>query len=195
MRISLIFFAFICGLSFSNKSYAMKEDWYWGFSLGSCNASFGDPKATTISNLASDPSYSSMSTSSELFLYFPVVANGILGVSVGGGSKAFYHSSDKSQNQIFGQSSMSASWIQSFGDEPGTGLLLRGDVGYGTIYQTTGTSFFPSPGSETGLALKAGIGYGFQLGVNTHILIMASAAQTYSNGTPNYYAISIAPLF
>lgn len=183
-------------LGFCLNSWAKPEDWYWGLNLGTGDSAFAGSKNTSINTLSANPSFSVVNRATELFLYFPSYRDALLGVVIGGATKTFIHTNDNSQNQTFGQSLMTISWLESlFGTDPVTGLLLKADIGYGTIFQTTGTSFLPNSGSETGLALRAGAGYGFAWGENTRVLIMATAATTYSEGRPTYYAISVGPLF
>ncbi|MEK6628520.1 MAG: hypothetical protein AABY53_07830 [Bdellovibrionota bacterium] len=187
---------FLISLGFATDSFAKKEDWYWGLSVGTGTPTFTGAHASTISTLSADPAFSSSTSASEFFLYFPSYGEGVLGVAAGGISKAFKHTTDASQNQFFGQSLLTASWLHSSGKEPGNGLLLRADVGYGSVFQTSGTSLLPTAGgTNAGLAVRAGLGYGFTLGENTRIMFLATVATVSSSGNPNYYALSVGPLF
>lgn len=191
--VKLLLLASVAMSMLTSKAFAEKEDWYWGFSLGHGSPKFSSTLGSSLASAEGDPTYSTaIGLSSQIHFYWPSGEKGLLGVASGGGGKSFSSlSGDSSTN--FGISMLTLSYIHSTGKEPGTGVTLRAGAGYGVSYES-GSNALSFTGSNIGLGLRGGLGYGFSLSEQTRLIIEASYGRIIGPDD-SYFAITVGPLF
>lgn len=156
-------------------AHAERESWYTYWGLGWSHIEYpGD----SDNNLRDLPGVDSISVSVDtLGFYFPVNehSNLLVGFIANGATERFVLSSSFSNS---GQSEwieisllqVGFSMLNFFGNEPGDGFFLRGDLGIAQSAIGTSSKIGVNEKSEFGMGAILGFGYGVPVSAGTRIL-------------------------
>jgi hypothetical protein len=156
----------------SHNASAKPEDWYLHLGMGYAVPKYPSWLKSTV-DFAKNSGYSRMPLSIDLGFYWPILKkNSILGVAITGYVDSY------SGPTVFDviQTSVVASFLHSFGKEPGSGLLVRLDAGMASqLLQETSGPFSVAASSDTGYLGRAGVGFGFNITDGTRLIFMTMA--------------------
>ncbi len=152
----------------AQESWAKPEPWYFNMGLG-----WGSPSYPTAIQSSLDTLKTLGVTSTPIAIdvgaYWPIGKTTVLGGCINGLSDSY--TKDTTSMSIV-QTGLYVSSMHFFGEEPGVGLFLRGDVGAGRAAVTLNNSV--SAASSYGPGAGAGVGYGFPVSDETRLLLQGN---------------------
>lgn len=174
---------------YSHSLSAEPESWYMFWSVGVSDHQHDADVKAFVDNAEQQPgTFTHSEIASDAFgFYIPVMDNTLFGVVLSGSSDIisradtnepdnlaelfteFPYISSVSDYLTVRQTLYAASAMRFYGDEPGDGFFLRGDLGIARLVVTTELS---SPIKDsTGAGVLVGAGYGFPVSDETRILL------------------------
>lgn len=153
----------------ASPAQAKTESWYWTLGFGYAIPGYPNEMDDAIRSMGMG---SSTPLDLDLGFYWPVGSQTtVLGVSANALSESF---DDMHQTAYF-QTGVFLSAMHAFGDEPGAGVILRGDAGLTHLSISTSNPTMET-GGESGFGLNGGIGYGFKISDGTRLTLMTIAS-------------------
>ena len=176
-----------------STAQAKTEDWYWTFGLGPSFPTYPSSLQTAIDNAKAQGVDSKAPIALDLGFYWPVEPNTIIGPSIHGSSQRF---SGPLADTSITQSGLYFSAMHTIGSEPGSGFILRGDIGIASVGAEVGSGNFAVKQTNSGFGVNAGIGYGFNVSDETRLIFLGVysyrhvASENYSD-----FTITFGPMF
>lgn len=160
--------AFFAATMFASPAMAEVESWYTYWSIGAANNTYPDYIQDDVDAWKASPAIAHTEIAIDMFgFYWPMKNNQtLIGFVINGSADRFSVGNEYVQLNTY-LTSLSA--MHYFGNEPGDGFFIRGDLGLTKgIYATnSGTTSLGSNG--TGALL--GVGYGIAVSEDSRIIL------------------------